>query len=412
MAPLDQPPEVLRARARDIIKQLGYTDQPLDTADGFILKGDYLRYIAAHDQSATRWNRLRAEGPGPYRFWYRQSPRYFDTDEQIAVDKPALDVSGMTSVYLDMEGRLHWFIGVPPQREPTEQNQPAPDWSIPFRDAGLDIANFQSVASAFVPLHAYDMRAAWDGADPAHPELKTHVEAASFHGKLIYFETIYPWDQPTRQELPPESGSDRALTFLVIAVYLIVLVGSGLVARRNLRQGRGDRRGAARVAFFYFIVRMLVWLFAEHHNGQLAVEFGLFFIDLARAVFNSAFLWVLYVALEPFIRRRWPERIISWSRLLAGSYRDPLIGRDVLIGAVFGAAMIVCTLVQFIGLRWIGQPPELSLNPGSTDIGAHLFVARFASQVTAALFLAFFSFFMLLLFCYPCGHAKVRILLR
>jgi len=188
------------------------------------------------------------------------------------------------------------------------------------------------------------------------------------------------------------------LTFSVIAVYLIVLVGSVLVARRNLRQGRGDRRGAARVAVFYFIVQMLVWLFAEHHNGQLAVEFGLFFRHLARAVFNSAFLWVLYVALEPFIRRRWPQRIISWSRLLAGSYRDPLVGRDVLIGAVFGAAMIVCTLLQFVGLRWIGRPPELSLNPGDTDIGAHLLVARFAAQVSAGLFLAFFTVFMLLLF--------------
>ncbi len=192
-APLDQPPEVLRARARDIIKQLGYTDQPADTADGFVLKEDYLRYIAAHDQSPSRWNRLRTEGVGPYRYWYRQSPRYFDTIDTISVDRPALDVSGMTSVYLDMEGRLHWFVGVPPQREPPEQKSAAPDWSIPFRQAGLDIANFQSVASRFVPLHAYDMRAAWDGADPAHPELQNHVEAAAFHGKLIYFETIYPW---------------------------------------------------------------------------------------------------------------------------------------------------------------------------------------------------------------------------
>ena len=131
---------MLRARARDIIKQLGYTDQPADTADGFVLKEDYLRYIAAHDQSPSRWNRLRTEGIGPYRYWYRQSPRYFDTIDTISVDRPALDVSGMTSVYLDMEGRLHWFVGVPPQREPPEQKSAAPDWSIPFRQAGLDIA--------------------------------------------------------------------------------------------------------------------------------------------------------------------------------------------------------------------------------------------------------------------------------
>ena len=118
LTPLDEPPEALRARARDVIKKLGYTEQPLDTADGVVLKEDYLQYIAAHDQSPARWTKLRTEGPGAYRFWYRQSPRYFETVEEIAVDRPALDVSGMTSVYLDMQGRLHWFIGVPPQREP------------------------------------------------------------------------------------------------------------------------------------------------------------------------------------------------------------------------------------------------------------------------------------------------------
>ena len=179
---------------------------------------------------------------------------------------------------------------------------------------------------------------------------------------------------------------------------MIVLVGSVLVARRNLRQGRGDRRGAARVAVFFFIVRMSVWLFAEHHNGLLEREFTLFFLSVARALFEAAFLWALYVALEPFIRRRWPDRIISWSRLLAGSIRDPLVGRDLLLGAVFGAAMILCTLISFIGLRWIGRPPELPINPGSDEIGAHLFFAKFAAQNTAGLFLAFFAFFMLLLF--------------
>lgn len=397
-APLDQPPEVLRTRARDIIKQLGYTDPAADTADGFVLRGEYLQYIRATDRSPARWNRLRSEGPGPYRFWYRQSPRYFQTLEPITETNPALDVSGMTTLYLDTEGRLHWFAGVPPQREPADPGPAAPDWSLPFRQAGLDLANFQSVASRFVPLHAYDARAAWDGADPSHPELKLHIEAAAFHGKIVYFETVYPWDRPMRQESPPESGGQRALTILVLAVYLIVLIGSVLVARRHLRQGRGDRRGASRVAFFFFAVSLLVWLFGDHHNGSLDYEFTTFILSMARATFQAGFLWVLYIALEPFIRRLWPQRIISWSRLLTGSFRDPLVGRDLLLGAVFGAAMILWTILGFVSLRLIGRPPELVVNPGSEIIGAHLFVAKFTSQMTAGLFLAFFSFFMLLVF--------------
>ena len=397
MAPLDVPPDALRLHARETIKRMGYTEQPIDIADGIVLKREYLDYITAHDQSRDRWKRLRTEGPGPYRFWYRQSPRYFNTTEPIQVDSPALDVSGMTSVYLDMAGRLHWFVGVPPQREAPGAQSVVPDWSIAFREAGLDLANFHSVASTSVPLHAYDVRAAWDGADPAHPELQIHIEAAAFRGKFVYFETIYPWDQPVRQELPPESGRHLATNVMLIVVFLTALVGSALVARRHLKLGRGDRRGANRLALLFLTVRLLYWLFIEHHSGGLEYEFDLFVIDLAKAVFAASFLWLLYMALEPFVRKRWPPRIVAWSRLLAGGYRDPLVGRDILIGAVFGVGIILCLLLAAIALPWIGQPPVVITNPGSADIGTHLFISKFLSQLGAGFYLTFISLFLLLL---------------
>jgi serine/threonine-protein kinase len=297
-----------------------------------------------------------------------------------------------------MEGRLHWFIGVPPQREPPGGANVKPDWSIAFREAGLDMANFKEVASTSVPLHAYDTRAAWEGSDPAHPELETHVEAAAFHGKPVYFETIYPWDQPMRQEQAPQSGRIQALIFIVISVYIVVIVGSALFARKNLKLGRGDRRGATRMALIFLVARMFDWLFGQHHNGLLDYEFGLFVTHLAIAVFIAVFLWVLYVALEPFVRKSWPQRIISWSRLLAGGYRDPLVGRDILIGSVFGVSLILLGLLTSIGLRWIGRPPVLSANPGNHEIGAHLFIGKFSEQMRAGIFLPFFALFLLLLF--------------
>ena len=42
------------------------------------------------------------------------------------------------------------------------------------------------------------------------------------------------------------------------------------------------------------------------------------------------------MALEPYVRRRWPDVLISWTRLLSGKVWDPLIGRDVLTGALLG----------------------------------------------------------------------------
>src|SRR5688572_14840356 len=268
----------------------------------------------------------------------------------------------MGCVYMDMEGRLHWFTAVRSRREPQADPQQVmnadPDWSLAFREAGLDIANFKSVPSTSIPLHAYDARAAWDGPDPAHPQLNTHVEAAAFRGKLIYFETIYPWDQPLRQEQPPESGGRKALTFLLIGIYLVALFGSLMLARRNLRLGRGDRRGATRIALVYFTVSMLLWVFIAHHNGLPVREFNLFSFHLAHAVLDSINLWLLYVALEPVIRRRWPGWIISWSRLLAGDFRDPLVGRDILFGAAIGAVLILIITVSGVLPGLLGQSPR------------------------------------------------------
>ena len=47
-------------------------------------------------------------------------------------------------------------------------------------------------------------------------------------------------------------------------------------------------------------------------------------------------MWVLYLALEPYVRRYWPQAMISWTRALGGRWRDPLVGRDVLYGVVLG----------------------------------------------------------------------------
>ena len=56
------------------------------------------------------------------------------------------------------------------------------------------------------------------------------------------------------------------------------------------------------------------------------------------ALLVACTVWVLYVALEPHARRLWPTSMFGWARLLDGRLKDPLIGRDVLIGGLFGTA--------------------------------------------------------------------------
>jgi hypothetical protein len=48
-----------------------------------------------------------------------------------------------------------------------------------------------------------------------------------------------------------------------------------------------------------------------------------------------------YVGVEPAVRRRWPGRLTGWVRLFAGRVRDPLVGRDILVGLACGVLFLV-----------------------------------------------------------------------
>src|SRR6202041_722263 len=57
---------------------------------------------------------------------------------------------------------------------------------------------------------------------------------------------------------------------------------------------------------------------------------GLLFLQISTALFVAGTTWMLYLAVEPWVRRHWPKTIISWSRLLSAGARDPLGGRNAL----------------------------------------------------------------------------------
>lgn len=147
-------------------------------------------------------------------------------------------------------------------------------------------------------------------------------------------------------------SSSRAYQLLVGALAVLICVAGAWLARRNLRTGRGDRRGAFTLAAAVFIARAIAFAFGAHHMGSMPVELMLASAALAWATFTATAVWVLYLALEPFVRRRWPHLIVAWTRLLGGQARDPLVGRDLLIGTALGGAFIVATLgIEVIGRR-------------------------------------------------------------
>jgi serine/threonine-protein kinase len=384
--PLDKSPEVLRDRAGEITKRLGYSNGAADSAYGMGVDGGYLEYVRDTDASPTRWDRLKTGRPAAIYFWYRQSPRPFNVWEgnQINEDSPARDVPGMTTMTLDTLGRLRSFHAVPSQAGAARDGEARePDWSTLFNESGLDPARFRTVAPVWTPPDAFDARAAWEGSYPEQPELNVRVEAAAYEGRPVFFELIDAWDASPEQGAYTESLRARVLTVLLLTVFIAVMVGGALLAWRNLRLGRGDRKGAARFAAFMLADYSLLWLTVAHHVAT--EDEALSFISGAqRAVFWACFFWVVYLAFEPYVRRRWPWRIISWTRLLAGNWRDPLVGRDILIGAVVGVGIIFCNF--YLGElvpRWLGYPPGVPWFdfPATQLLGVRSFAGGLCKQI-------------------------------
>lgn len=402
--PLEKSPDVLRERARDVIKRLGYIDVPTDSAYGFTLQEEYLRYVREHDSSPGRWDRLRGGQPAAVLFWYRQSPRYLIPERQfnitVSPDDPPPLLPGMTSVLLDTQGRLVGFDSVPPLVEGQGTLAQAPDWSALFAGAELDLAKFTPADPKWVPPVSNDVRAAWEGTYPHQPQIPVRVEAAGFRGRPIFFHIIEPWTKPERVREASGVVRDRASQLFGMILILTAVTIGVLLARNNLRSGRGDRKGAFRLAVFILSANMLAWVLLASHIPTFD-EYGLLLVFSAGAVLNSCLVWLFYISLEPYVRRRWPHRIISWSRLLSGGWRDPLVGRDVLLGVLFGVAIALLIYFSRIVPQWFGSPPNQPLQDSfsGTMLGVPTLLGRFLlANLRIGIFFGLGSLFLLVLF--------------
>ena len=108
---------------------------------------------------------------------------------------------------------------------------------------------------------------------------------------------------------------------------------------------------------FVFALMMVTWIVGEDHALQFW-EIYLFISWTGYALFSAGLLWLLYIAVEPYIRRRAPGLLVSWSRLLAGGFSDPLVGRDVAIGCAAGVVEATLSCVAILLPTWVGRPAE------------------------------------------------------
>jgi protein kinase-like protein/zinc ribbon protein len=377
---LENPPEVLVARAREIIGQLNIADKAVDSAHEFDTDGAYLNYIGEHDKTPARWNVLTADRPSPMVFWYRQSPKLLFAEKffgagpgsgRVSPTDPEMNVTGMVFLVLDARGRLVHLEVVPPQKDSPAKSAITPDWPALFSAAGLDPAAFRSADPEWMPLAWGDSRAAWRGSLPGRADLPVRIEAAAYRGKLIYFDLIYPWTTPARSSQDTSTRRQNMGAMLIVSITLLILIGGFFLARWNVQHGRADHRGAARLGIFISVAFLAMWALRAHHLADV-LELPLFLMAVSWALLYTLFVVVLYLALEPFVRRREPHILISWSRLLAGEFRDVLVGRDTLIGVVYGIGLLLVEISDNFLLPLFGKlPPTPGLVATDSLSGVH-----------------------------------------
>ncbi len=399
--PMEKSPDVLTERARDLLRTVGHEATVEDTQWGLAVNGAVLEYLGDADSTITRWETLRDARPPGVLFWYRESPfQLIPWQNAILPEDPPLEQEGMANVWMDTKGRLVRLAVVPPdfvEAAADSAATPAADFAPLFAAAGLDTADFRPVPPAWTPMHYADARAAWEGRFPEDTTYAVTVEAASFRGRPTSFLVAGPWT-PRKEKLPAErSREDRIIESTFVIGIFAILVGALLWAVRNVRLGRGDRVGARRLTLTILGLILVIWALTENHSPRPQEEVNHFLKSLGSILVAAGMLWAFYLALEPYVRRTWPARIVGWSRLLTGRFRDPLVGRDILVGGVFFLADCLLTTARRAILLGRGVPPPVPVFAQSEafDGGAGA-VAMVLTALVNAVYVPMFLLILLL----------------
>ncbi|MCC7186735.1 MAG: serine/threonine protein kinase [Acidobacteria bacterium] len=376
MVPFDRAPASLIDRARDITRLAGATEAPTDRASGIFVRGETFAWLRAQPDAPGSAAALHAGQPPTVVFWYRSSPQWLvPNGVRVASNDPPAVAPGQTLVVLDLAGRLLSFERLPLQLQATVATTTSSvDWDSFFEAAAIDPSTLTPATPTYSPLAFADARAAWVGTWPGMSSAPLRVEAGSHEGRVVYFRTLGPWNLPDAAVAPARSVEIVSLLALLVAPTL--MIAAGLVARSNVKAGRGDRLGARRLAGVALVVPVVGWIFAAHHVPDVDIEQARLFEAIALSLFGAAMLWAFYLAAEPYVRKTWPHILITWSRLLSGRFRDSLVGRDLLLGAACGTAMTALSYLFHLVPGWMAWPP---IDPHAPELilGTRELIARF-----------------------------------
>jgi serine/threonine-protein kinase len=361
-AGLGRSPDALSVRAEEIMSQATGRTLPRYSSLGF----RYARKDSVPGGDSTAAGARRLKPAGALQFWRRWSPVPLETaelhDPGSTLLSPPQVYPGSGSAVLDPGGRLLALSIVPDRAADSVAAGAAvaatpTDWSGVLRAAGRDPSRVLPVAP---PVHLFmgaDTVAAWAVSDSGAPD--TTIVAAAVRGRIVGMDTIHGGkglgDLTPRVE--PAPIGDAQEWAIILAFYAIPLLGSIVLARRNVRSSRVDMRGALVVGVVTATLYVLFYLFKVNQR-----ELGLLRVltsvtggsALGHALVHGVAITLAYLAIEPYVRRLWPRVLVTWARLASGRVRDPIVGRDILIGSAVGVVASLVNLFYQHLSRWLG----------------------------------------------------------
>jgi serine/threonine-protein kinase len=328
-APLRLAPEALTPRAQEILTALGHSTPPVDSASGFFCCDRSFERSLETLPPEILADVLKQHMPAITHFWYRQWDQKFMQGDgpfnSPAEFLPANDQRGMIKVDLSPLGQLLRLevrlTGVPPE-------QTKPDFPQLFKLAGLDYEKFAELGPEDLdvqPAVAGDRTYAWKGRLSSGWPYPVTVYAATLKGRVVWFQR-----QPA-PPVPPGVGTG--------AFFAVVLI-AGIMVFRNWRKNRVDGRTAVLISAVVFL-------------GSLATGYGV------SSFVGAGSVLVLYSGVEPYLRRYWPDSLISWNRLVLGRSRNPLVAFHILVGLAVGSVVVFC--VPIVASYGASPIPTLTL---------------------------------------------------
>ncbi|MBX3367928.1 MAG: serine/threonine protein kinase [Phycisphaeraceae bacterium] len=356
---LSTPPVVMRYKATEVIRAFGLERTWSQGASGYDTNAQ-LRWALERGDETISERVLRESTPPFVFFWYRATPSPWPEPASsgfyrglVTSNQPARGIPGEVYVSLDLQGRVRRLFTVPPEIAIGPPRAQAWKDEDLLRACGLEPASMRETEPIMRSGLRADRHLAWEGVWPDRPEIAVRVEAGVADGRLVYLMSLSPWELEwfvTNEEtrLAREEAGDAVATASargvrvlgailgqsLFTIVLALIATGAYIARRNLRSGRADTRGALRFAWFGGVSMLLArWFMAE----ELVPRTRFDVLDVfAWSVLVAVGSWSAYLAIEPVVRRRWPTALIAWTRLLSGRIMDPLVGRSVLMGVTLG----------------------------------------------------------------------------